>query len=96
MSTEIKYEKINSQNIQVWLKTDLLYKPDLQQEKGNIKNILALSDTILQKFIDYTAAAASIEAIKEVFQARLDWINVILDLYNDSTTEECLDFIDIP
>ena len=91
---EVKYEKIDNQNIRKWEKHEPIYKSDLQQEKGEISNILALSDTLLQKLIYYGGIGGTLESFKTTFQNRLDEINYLLDLYNNSTTPEEIDFID--
>ena len=91
---ETKYEKINSQYIRRWEKYDQMYKPDLQQEKGHINNILALSDSVMQKVIDESGIGWDLENFKQTYQDRKDEIDYLLDLYNNSTTPEEIDFID--
>ena len=95
MATEIKWEKVDSQNIRMWQKCELTYKPDLQQEKGEINNVLALSDSVLAKILSNSGLGESLEQFKQPYQDRLDEINYLLGLYNDSTTSEDIDFIDL-
>ena len=95
MATEIKWEKVDSQNIRMWEKRDLTNKPDLQQEKGEISNILALSNSVLTKILSDSGLGKSLEQFKQLYQDRLDEINYLLGLYNDFTTPEKIDFIDL-
>lgn len=87
---ETKWEKIDSNNIREWTKnTVLTNKQDLQDLKSDYNFIVNMSVTILEKLnID------SPSKVKADAQAKVDEINDILDLYNNSTTPETIDFID--
>ena len=86
---ETKWEKIDSNNIREWTKnTVLTNKQDLQDLKSDYNFIVNMSDTILEKLnID------SPSKVKADAQAEVDGIDDILDLYNNSTTQESIDFI---
>ena len=86
---DTKWEKVDSNNIRKWLKdTELTNKQDLQSLRSDYNFIVNMSDTILEKlhlFPDSSKAEA---------QAKVDEIDAILDLYNNSTTPEEIDFLD--
>ena len=87
---EIKWEKIDSNNIKKWLKnTELTNKQDLQGEKTDYNFIVNMSDAILEKLnMDNPIQ------IKADAQSKVNEIDAILDLFNNSTTQETIDFID--
>ena len=83
-------EKIDSNNIKKWLKnTELTNKQDLQDEKTDYNFIVNMSDAILEKLnMDNPIQ------IKADAQLKVNEIDAILDLFNNSTTQETIDFID--
>ena len=90
MATETKWEKIDSNNIRKWLKDiDVTNKQDLQDLKSDYNFIVNMSDTILEKLDIFDPVQIKAEA-----QVKVDEIDVILDLYNNTTTPEEIDFID--
>ena len=90
MATEIKWEKIDSNNIRKWLREiDLTNKQDLQDLKTDYNFIVNMSNTILEKLGVFDPNQAKAEA-----QTKVDEIDAILDLFNNSTTQENIDFID--
>ena len=90
MATETKWEKIDSNNIRKWLREiDLTNKQDLQDLKTDYNFIVNMSNTILEKLGVFDPNQAKAEA-----QTKVDEIDAILDLFNNSTTQENIDFID--
>ena len=90
MATETKWEKIDSNNIRKWLKeSDVTNKQDLQDLKTDYNFISNMSYTILEKLGIFDPVQIKTEA-----QLKVDEIDIILDLYNNSITEETIDFID--
>ena len=87
---ETKWEKIDSNNIREWTKnTVLTNKQDLQDLKSDYNFIVNMSVTILEKLnID------SPSKVKADAQAKVDEIDDILDLFNNTTTPEEIDWID--
>ena len=87
---ETKWEKIDSNNIREWTKnTVLTNKQDLQDLKSDYNFIGNMSDTILEKLnIDNPSK------VKADAQAKVDEIDDILDLFNNKTTPEEIDWID--
>ena len=84
-----KWEKVDSNNIRKWEKdTELTNKQDLQSLRSDYNFIVNMSDTILEKLHLFPDSAKS-EA-----QAKVDEIDAILDLYNNTTTSEGIDFLD--
>ena len=89
MATETKWEKIDSNNMRKWLKDlDVTNKQDLQDLRTDYNFIVNMSDTILEKLGIFDPNQAKAEA-----QSKVDEIDVLLDLYNNSTTAEEIDFI---
>ena len=86
---ETKWEKIDSNNIREWTKnTVLTNKQDLQDLKSDYNFIAKMSNTILEKLnID------SPSKVKADAQAKVDEINDILDLFNNSVIPEKIDWI---
>ena len=90
MATEIKWEKIDSNNIRKWIRDlELTNRQDLQDLKTDYNFIVNMSDTILEKLGIFDPVQIKAEA-----QQKVDEIDVLLDLYNNSTTQENIDFID--
>ena len=90
MAEETKWEKVDSNNIREWIRDlDLTNKQDLQGKKSDYAFIVNMSNTILEKLGIFDPVQMKAEA-----QTNVDEIDAILDLYNNTTTEECLDFID--
>ena len=90
MATEIKWEKIDSNNIRKWIRDlDVTNKQDLQDLKSDYNFIVNMSDTILEKLPITDPVSIKAEA-----QMKVDEIDVILDLYNNTTTAEEIEFID--
>ena len=90
MATEIKWEKINSNNIRKWVRDiDVTNKQDLQDLRSDYNFIVNMSDTILEKLGIFDPAQMKAEAQLKVYE-----IDILLDLFNNSTTEENIDFID--
>ena len=90
MATETKWEKVNSNNIRKWVKDlELTNKQDLQGLKTDYNFIVNMSDAILEKLGIFDPVQKKAEA-----QVMVDELDIILDLYNNSTTEENIDFID--
>ena len=85
----IKYEKIDSNNLRRWTKdNELTNKQDLQSLRNDYNFIANMSDTILEKLnMDATE-------VKTKFAELRDATDAILDLFNNSTTAEEIDFID--
>ena len=89
MATETKWEKINSNNIRKWIRDlDATNKQDLQGLKSDYNFIVNMSDTILEKLGIFDPVQMKAEA-----QSKVDEIDAILDLYNNTTTSEEIDFI---
>lgn len=89
MATETKWEKINSNNIRKWIRDlDATNKQDLQGLKSDYSFIVNMSDTILEKLGIFDPIQMKAEA-----QSKVDEIDAILDLYNNTTTSEEIDFI---
>ena len=87
---ETKWEKIDSNNIRKWLKDlDVTNKQDLQDLKTDYNFIVNMSDTILEKLGIFDP-----NQMKAAAQVKVDEIDAILDLFNNSTTAEEIDFID--
>ena len=90
MATEIKWEKINSNNIRKWIRDlDVTNKQDLQDLKSDYNFIVNMSDTILEKL-----PITNPTEIKAEAQIKKDEIDDLLDLYNNTTTAEEIEFID--
>ena len=90
MGVDIKYEKVNSNNIRRWLRDmELTNKQDLQSLRSDWNFVVNMSDTILEKLNVDNPSNVKAEA-----QAKVDEIDAILDLYNNTTTQEAIDFID--
>ena len=90
MATETKWEKIDSNNMRKWLKDlDVTNKQELQDLRSDYNFIVNMSDTILEKLGLFAPAQAKAEA-----QVKVDEIDVLLDLFNNTTTQENIDFID--
>ena len=86
---EIKWEKVDSNNIRKWIKDlDLTNKQDLQDLKTDYNFIVNMSNAILEKLGIFDPVQMKAEA-----QAKVNEIDVLLDLYNNSTTSEEIDFI---
>lgn len=89
MSKEIKYEKVDSNNMREWTRdTELLNKQELQTEKTEWNFIVNMSDTILEKL-----QTDNPDIIKAEAQAKVDEIDTLLDLLNNTTSQETIDFI---
>ena len=89
MATEIKWEKESSNNIRKWIRDlNLTNKQDIQSERSDWNFIVNMSDTILGK-LHLDPVTKKTEA-----QAIVNELDIILDLYNNSTTAEEIDFID--
>jgi hypothetical protein len=89
MSEATKYEKVDSNNIRKWTRADdPLNKQDLQDERSDWDFIANMSDVILGKL---TIDAVGIKARAQV---KVDEIDAILDLFNNTTTSKSIDFID--
>ena len=81
--------KINSNNIRKWIRDlDATNKQDLQGLKSDYSFIVNMSDTILEKLGIFDPIQMKAEA-----QSKVDEIDAILDLYNNTTTSEEIDFI---
>ena len=90
MATEIKWEKIDSNNIRKWIRDlDVTNKQELQDLKSDYNFIANMSDTILEKLPITDPVSIKAEA-----QIKVDEIDVILDLYINTTTVEEIEFID--
>ena len=90
MATEIKWEKINSNNMRKWIRDlSLTNKQDLQDLKSDYNFIVNMSDTILEKL-----PITNPTEIKAEAQIKKDEIDDLLDLYNNTTTAEEIEFID--
>lgn len=89
MSKETKWEKVDSNNIREWTRnTVTTVKQDLQDERSDWNFIVNMSNTILEKLHTNNPTEVKADA-----QAKVDAIDVILDLYNNTTTSESIDFI---
>jgi hypothetical protein len=89
MAIEIKYEKINSNNMRKWIKDlELTNKQDLQGLRNDYQFIVNMSDTILEKLNIDSPANVKTEA-----QIKVDAIDDLLDLFNNSITSEEIEFI---
>ena len=89
MANTQKYEKIDSNNLRLWQKSEnMTNKQDLQSEKSDWNFIVNMSDTILEKLGIFDPIQMKAEA-----QSKVDEIDAILDLYNNTTTSEEIDFI---
>ena len=90
MAIEIKWEKIDSNNIRKWTKdTELTNKQDLIDLKSDYNFIVNMSDVILSKL-----KAIEPAKIKADAQIKVDEIDGLLDLFNNTTTPESIDWID--
>ena len=90
MAVEIKWEKIDSNNIRKWTKdTELTNKQDLIDLKSDYNFIVNMSDVILSKL-----KAIEPAKIKADAQIKVDEIDGLLDLFNNTTTPESIDWID--
>ena len=90
MAVEIKWGKVDSNNIRRWTRdTELTNKQDLQDLRSDWNFIVNMSDTILEKLHEDDPASVKAEA-----QIKVDEIDIILNLYSNSTTSEEIDFID--
>ena len=90
MAFETKWEKVDSNNIRKWIReTNLTKKQDLQDLKSDYNFISNMSNTILEKL-----NIGNPETTKEDAQIKVDELDAILDLYNNTTTQETIDFID--
>ena len=90
MATETKWEKIDSNNIRKWIRDiDVTNKQDLQDLRSDYNFIVNMSDTILEKLGIFDPVQMKAEA-----QSKADEIDVILDLYNNTTITENIDFIE--
>ena len=84
-----KWEKVDSNNIRKWEKdTELTNKQDLQSLRSDYNFIVNMSDTILEKLHLFPDSA------KAEAQTKVDEIDAILDLYNNTVTSEDIDFLD--
>lgn len=93
MSIEIKYEKIDSNNIKRWQK-DLnnLNKQELQDLRSDYDFVSNMSDTILEKIS--IIGCSSPDNMKAAAQAKIDEIDDLLNIFNNTVTPEEIDFID--
>ena len=90
MATEDKWEKVNPNNIRKWIRDlELTNKQDLQDLKSDYNFIVNMSNTVLEKLGIFDPVQMKAEA-----QIKVDEIDAILDLFNNSTTPEEIDFID--
>ena len=90
MTFETKWEKVNSNNMREWKRdVDLTNKQDLQDLKSDYNFISNMSNTILEKL-----NIGNPETIKEDAQIKVDELDALLDLFNNTTTQETIDFID--
>lgn len=90
----IKYEKVNTNNIRKWEKSDtLLNKQDLQTLRADWNFIANMADVQLEKF-QVMGLFQTPATIKAAAQAKVDGIDALLDLFNNTTTQENIDFID--
>ena len=90
MANEVKYEKINSNNIRKWIRDlELTNKQDIQDLRSDYNFIVNMSDSILEKL----NIGLPTVMVKEEAQAKVDEFDTVLDLYNNSTTPEEIDFI---
>ena len=90
MATEDKWEKVNPNNIRKWIRDlELTNKQDLQDLKSDYNFIVNMSNTVLEKLGIFDPVQMKAEA-----QIKVDEIDALLDLFNNSTTPEEIDFID--
>ena len=94
MGLTTKYEKIDSNNIKRYLIDDVLNKQTLQDLNTDYTQIRNLPDSRIQILIDEFKLFSTIQDFKDHFQSKIDEIDYLLDLYNNTTTPTTVDFID--
>jgi hypothetical protein len=94
--SEIKYEKIDNQNIRKWDKDEPIVKSELNVLKANLLSVRNMNEQTINKILNimFNTGDYSYESFVTGCDNELNEIDYLLDLYNNSTTEECIDFID--
>ena len=86
---EIKYEKIDTNNLRRWMKDEVLTnKQDLINMKSDYQFIINMADSIFEKL-----TIANTEDVKANAQNMVDQIDAILNLYNETPVVEEIDFV---
>ena len=94
MALVTKYEKVNSNNIKRWLENSVLNKQDLQSKRSDYQTMINLTNNQKTILIEEFNLFSSISDFETYFQTKYDEIDDLLDLFNNSTTEVEIDFID--
>ena len=91
---EIKYEKIDSNNIRKYLKFDPLVKQDLQDLSTDYQQIKNLPDSRIEILNEEFKLFNTVQSFQNYFQAKQDEVDALLDIFNNATTSEEIDWID--
>ena len=94
MAIEIRYEKVDSIHMRVWTKDDtILYKNDLVADRNEYNNALSRSDSEKNKTKERFSPGISIEEYNIYLQEKIDALDVLIDLFNNQTTDETIPFL---
>lgn len=94
MAIETKYEKIDSNNIRKYLKFDPLVKQDLQDLSTDYQQIRLLPNSRIEILNEEFKLFNTTENFQNYFQAKQDEVDALLDIFNNTTTPEEIDWID--
>lgn len=95
MALKTKYQKIDSNNIRRYLKNDILNKQDLQDQRSDYQTMLSLTNNQKTIIIDEFKLFTNISAFDAHFQAKYDEMDDLLNIFNNKTTPDTIDWIDI-
>ena len=89
-----KYEKIDPNNMKIWDEGEVLNKQNLQAERNDLSTIIALSNNVLEQVLGELNSNLTLSEFQALLVAKQDFLDAQLALLNNTTTEQCIDFID--
>jgi len=93
MAIITKYEKIDAAHIRKWTYDEtILFKGDMQNERAKYNNILNMNEEEKQILAD-RLGFPSTETYDLYFQAKQDELDILIDLFNNTTTEQEIEFL---
>jgi hypothetical protein len=94
MALIIKYEKIDNTHMRKWILDDtVIVKGDLQNESAHLNNIINQDEDEKEKIKEIINPQLALSEYNSVFQIRQDELDVLIDLFNNQTTTEEIDFL---
>jgi hypothetical protein len=95
MAIITKYEKIDNTHMRIWTYDEtILVKNTLQTERGHLNNLISQDDDEKVKIMEKYNYSEGVAGYNAYFQARQDALDVLIDLFNNSTTNQTIPFLD--